>query len=155
VSGARVPRGLSPGPSSRRCVDVKIVHRAPELSETVAGLGVLRVHTEDGRFVAVERDRLPMPSEVAARRLEVVERRLGASKPQFHDAAGRIIDVDQERASRTAVLEPVVQAPVDLDKLAETGAAISRLVHALGALATCWRSVSTDSLSPWSSVSFS
>ena len=45
-----------------------------------------------------------------------------------------VVDVDQQRAARAAVLEPGVLAAVDLDELAETGAPLARRVAPPGPL---------------------
>jgi len=60
-----------------------------------------------------------MPAEVGGRGGEVVERRFGAREVQLHQAAGRVVDVHQQRAARATVLEPLVVAAIDLHQLAE------------------------------------
>jgi hypothetical protein len=70
--------------------------------------------------------------QVTTGRLEVVERGLGR-EAQLHKTARRVVDVDQQRASRPALLEPRVVRTVDLDQLADARAAAAWL---LGALAT-------------------
>jgi predicted ATPase len=46
--------------------------------------------------------------EVLAGRLEIVEGRFRLDELQMHQAAGGVVDVDQQGALRTAVLEPPV-----------------------------------------------
>jgi len=53
---------------------------------------------------------------------------------QLHQPPGRVVDVDQQRAARSAVLEPGMLAAVDLDQLAQAGAAKARLVGLRGPL---------------------
>ena len=48
--------------------------------------------------------------------------------------ARRVVNVDQQRAARAAVLEPGMVAPVDLDVFAKTGAPRARRVAAPGPL---------------------
>jgi hypothetical protein len=59
---------------------------------------------------------------------EVVERRLGLDEAEPLGAAGGVVDADEERARRAAILEPSVLAAVDLDELAEAVAPVARLV---------------------------
>jgi len=47
---------------------------------------------------------------------------------ELHQAAGRVINVDQQRAGRTTFLKPAVVAAVDLYQLANAGATIPRLL---------------------------
>jgi hypothetical protein len=70
-------------------------------------------------FVAVECDRLPMASQIALGRGKVIERRLCASKPQFHELTRRVVHEHEQRASRSATFEPVVVATIDLHELAD------------------------------------
>ena len=46
----------------------------------------------------------------------------------MHQPAGRVVDEDQQRAGRPAVLEPAVLAAVDLHQLAQAVAAVAGLV---------------------------
>ena len=68
--------------------------------------------------------------QVAARGGEVVERRLRLGKPQLHETAGGVVDVDQQRAGRTPILEPGVLAAVDLYELAAARATLPGRVAA-------------------------
>lgn len=103
-------------------VDVEVVHCATELRKAVAGFRVLRVDAKDGRLVAVERDGLSVAAQIAARRLKVFERRLRACEAQLHDAAGGVVDVHERGAFRTAVLELIVEATIDLNETSLPGA---------------------------------
>ena len=116
-------------------VDVELAEGAPALGEPGAALGaVAGLDVEDAQPVAVERHRLAVPLEVAPGRLEGVEGRLGRREAELHQPAGRIVDVDQQRAARAAALEPSVLAAVDLDELAQTGAALAWRITAPGPL---------------------
>jgi hypothetical protein len=70
-------------------------------------------------LVTVERHRLAMLLQIGAGRSEVIERRFRGDKPRLHQPARRIIDETQQRARRTAVLEPGVLRAVDLHLLAQ------------------------------------
>ncbi len=110
-------------------VDVELAEGAPELRHALGTVGrALGVHAEDAVLVAVERHRLPVALEVRDRRAEVVEGRLGLHEPQLHELARRVIDVDEQRAPRSARFEPLVVAAIDLDELAEALAAVPGLV---------------------------
>jgi len=82
-------------------------------------------------LVAVERDRLTVCLEVFARSLEVVEGRFRLDELQVHQAAGGVVDIDQQRALRTAVLKPPVLGAVDLHKLTQAIASSAGLMDAL------------------------
>ena len=69
--------------------------------------------------------------EVFARRLEVVEGRFRLDELQVHQAAGGVVDIDKQRALRTAVLEPPVLGTVDLHQFTETIASSAGLMDAL------------------------
>lgn len=49
----------------------------------------------------------------------------------MHQAAGRIIDADEQGALRAAVFEPPMLRAIDLDELTDTVATMARLVHRL------------------------
>src|SRR6266702_3667413 len=80
--------------------------RASKLGHTVAAGSVLAVHPEDAVLVAVERHRFAMLLQIGARRPEVIERRFRGDEPQLHQPARRVIPASQQRARRSAVLEP-------------------------------------------------
>src|SRR5947208_3306771 len=64
----------------------------------------------------------------------VVRRGLGVREAGLHEAAGGVVDVDQQRAARATVLEPGVLAAIDLDELAEAGPTLPRRIAPAGAL---------------------
>jgi hypothetical protein len=82
-------------------------------------------------LVAVERDPLAMRFEILPRRLEVVEGRFRLDELQVHQAAGGVVDINEQGGLRAAVLEPPVLGAVDLHQLTETIASRPRLVNAL------------------------
>src|SRR5437016_2094122 len=116
-------------------VDVEVAEGAAELGEPGAPLGaVAGVDVEDTQPVAIERHGLAVALEVVPGRVEVIERGLGVREAELHEAAGGVVDVDQQGAARATVLEPGVLAAIDLDELAETGAALARRVAPPGTL---------------------
>ena len=89
---------------------------------------------EHAELVTVEGHRLAVALEVAARGVEVVEGRFDGGKAELHEATGRVVDVDQQRAPRPAVLEPGMVRAVELDELPETRTARPRRIAATGPL---------------------
>ena len=71
--------------------------------------------------IAVEGHRLSVALEIPPGGAEVVERGLDLGEGEFHEPARGVVDVHEQRAHGTAVLEPRVLRAVDLDELAETG----------------------------------
>src|SRR3989449_6204095 len=115
-------------------VDVEVAEGAAELGEPGAPLGaVAGVDVEDTQPVAIERHGLAVTLEVAPGRVEVIERGLGVREAEFHEAAGGVVDVDQQRAVRATILEPGVLAAIELDELAEAGPAVPRRIAPAGA----------------------
>src|SRR5271163_2836306 len=110
-------------------VDVQRQQRATELGHAVTAGSLLAVHPEDAVLVAVESDRFAMLLQIGARRPEVIERRLRSDEPQLHQPARRIIDETEQRARRTAVLEPGMLRAVDLHQFAQAIAAPARLMR--------------------------
>src|SRR5437868_2531552 len=145
-------------------VDVEGVQRAPELGHAVALDGPGAIDPKDAVLVAVERDRFAMRLEILAGRLEVVEGRFRLDELQMHQAAGGVVDIDEQRALRTAALEPPMLGAVELYEFTEAIAPRPRLVDALepvfspnprpAPIIHC-RSVSTPRFRPCSSHSFS
>jgi hypothetical protein len=82
-------------------------------------------------LVAVERERLTVCLEILAGCLEVVEGRFRLDELQMHQAAGGVVDIDKQRALRTAVLEPPVLGTVDLHQFTEAIAPSAGLMDAL------------------------
>src|SRR5258708_37981997 len=111
-------------------VDVELGQGAAKLRDA---LGPTRraivVDPEDAVLVAVEGHRLAVALEVRVGRGEVVERRFALHEAQLHQATGRVVDVHQERAARSPVLEPGVLAPIDLHELTKALAAVPRLMR--------------------------
>jgi len=58
----------------------------------------------------------------------------GVREAELHEAAGGVVDADQQRAARATVLEPGVLAAIDLDELTEAGPALPRRIAPAGAL---------------------
>lgn len=114
--------------------DVQLVHRATELRLTVAASRILVINAEHAGLAAVKRQRLAVLFQVAARGFKVGERGLGADEMELHQAAGRVIHVNQQRTGRTAFLEPAVIAAVNLYQLANAGAPVARLLNFRGAM---------------------
>src|SRR5580693_4407956 len=112
-------------------VDVEGVQRAPKLGHAVALDGPGAVDPKDAVLVAVERDRFAMRLEILAGPLEVVEGRFRLDELQMHQAAGGIVDIDEQCALRTSVLEPPMLGTVDLHQLTQTITPCPRLVDAL------------------------
>src|SRR5438128_7615098 len=101
-------------------VDVEGAKGAAELRERGAALGAIAgLDVKDAEPVAVERHGLAVTLEVAPGRVEVIERGLGVREAELHEAAGGVVDVDQQRAARATILEPGVLAAIELDELAE------------------------------------
>jgi hypothetical protein len=89
------------------------------------------IDPKDAVLVAVERNRFAMRLEILAGRLEVVEGRFRLDELQMHQAAGGVVDIDQQRALRTAALEPPMFGTVDLHQLTQTITPCPRLMDAL------------------------
>jgi hypothetical protein len=75
-----------------------------------------------------------MRLEILAGRLEIVESRFRLDELQMHQATGGVVDIDEQRALRTAVLEPPMLGAVDLHQLTQTITPRPRLVDALQAV---------------------
>ena len=72
-----------------------------------------------------------MRLEILARRLEVVESRFRLDELQVHQAAGGVVDINEQRALRPAILKPPMLGTVELHQLTEAIAPRSRLMDAL------------------------
>ena len=111
----------------------------PELGHAVALDGPGAIDPKDAVLVAVERDRFAMRLEILAGLLEVVEEpapglnrgRFRLDELQMHQAAGGVVDIDEQRALRTAALEPPMLGAVELYEFTEAIAPRPRLVDAL------------------------
>src|SRR3989454_1175418 len=116
-------------------VDVEVAKGAAELRESGAALGAIAgLDMKDAEPIAVERHGLAVTLEVTPGRVEVIERGLGVRKAELHEAAGGVVDVDQQRAARATILEPSVLAAIELDELAEAGPTLPRRIAPAGAL---------------------
>src|SRR2546428_7443328 len=116
-------------------VDVEVAEGAAELRESGATLGAIAgLDMTDAEPDAVERHGLAVTLEVAPGRVEVIERGLGVREAELHEAAGGVVDVDQQRAARATILEPSVLAAIELDELAEAGPTLPRRIAPAGAL---------------------
>src|SRR3546814_15718690 len=60
-------------------------------------------------------------------------RSLALDHLQMHQLAGRIIDVNQQRALRLAILKPPVLRAIELDQIAAAVPAVTRLIGPWGA----------------------
>ncbi|MBP0625407.1 hypothetical protein J8I82_37065 [Cupriavidus sp. LEh25] len=72
--------------------------------------------------------RLAVALQIGPRRRKVCECGFRMSEAQFHDPAGGVVDIDQQRAGWGTLLKPAVIAAVDLDQFAIAGAPVPRLV---------------------------
>src|SRR5277367_855362 len=112
-------------------VDVQRMQRPAELGHAVAFDRARAVDPEDAVLVAVECDRLAMRLEIFSCRLKVVEGRFRLDELQVHQAAGGVVDIDEQSGLRTSILEPPVFGTVNLHQFAQTIASRPRLVDAL------------------------
>ena len=85
------------------------------------------VDPKDTVLVAVERYRFATRLEILAGRLEVVEGRFRLDELQMHQAAGGVVDINEQ----AAVLEPPVLGTVDLYQFADAIAPSAGLMDAL------------------------
>src|SRR6266478_1071102 len=112
-------------------VDVEGVQSPSELGHAVALDRARAVDPKDAVLVAVERDRLAMRLKILAGRLKVVEGRFRLDELQMHQAAGGVVDIDEQGALWAAVLKPPMLAAVDLHQLTQAIAPRARLMDAL------------------------
>jgi hypothetical protein len=87
------------------------------------------VDPEDAMLVAVERDRFAMRLEILAGRLEIVEGRFRLDELQMHQAAGGVVDIDQQGGLRAAVFEPPVLGGVILAGTRDIEGALAEIHH--------------------------
>src|SRR5712672_1375492 len=102
-----------------------------ELGHSVTADRILFVDPENPVLVGIERHRLAVTLQIGAGRRKIVEGALALDKLQMHQPAGGIVNVDEQGAARPATLEPPMLRPVDLDQLAQTIAAVPRLMNRL------------------------
>lgn len=86
--------------------DVQLVRRAPGLRLAVAAGRSFIVDAEHAGLVVVKRQRLAVKLGIDARGLKIGESRLVADEMKLHQAASRIIHVNQQRAGLAAFLKP-------------------------------------------------
>ena len=110
------------------------MQRTPELGHPIAADSALMVDAKDPVLVAVESDRLAPGLQIGAGGMEIGECRLALDELQVHQPAGRVVDEDEQRTLRAAVLEPPMLAAVDLHQFADAVATMPRLVDALSPL---------------------
>jgi hypothetical protein len=110
------------------------MQRPAELGHAVAIGRADLVDPERGVLVGIECNRLAIGLQVLARRLEVVEGRLGWHELQVQEPARGVVDVDEQRALRPTTLKPPMLGAVDLDELAHAVPTMARLMHGLETL---------------------
>src|ERR1700674_699171 len=89
------------------------------------------IDPKDAVLVAVERERLTVCLEILAGCLEVVEGRFRLDELQVHQAAGGIVNIDEQGGLRAAVLKPPMLGAVVLHEFTQTIAPSARLMDAL------------------------
>src|ERR1700716_4265626 len=104
---------------------------AAELGHAVTADRILPVDPKDTVLVGIERHRLAVTLQIGSGRRKIVEGALALDKLQMHQAAGGVVNVDEQGALRPASLEPPVLRSVDLDQLAPAIAAIPRVGNRL------------------------
>src|SRR6266550_4383143 len=102
-----------------------------ELSHAITADRILAVDPEHTVLVGIERHRLAVTLQIGSGRRKIVEGALALDKLQMHQPTGGVVDVDEQGTARPATLEPPVLRPVDLDQLAQTIAAVPRLMNRL------------------------
>src|SRR6476661_7880107 len=98
-------------------LDVKFRQRPSELGHSIAAGCLLVRHPKDGMLVGVEGDGFTVATKIRPQRLEIGKCALGWDKTKLHQAACRIVDEHQQRASSCTILEPAMLRAVDLDQL--------------------------------------
>src|SRR5439155_19913486 len=94
------------GAAGTEQVEVERAQGTAEWREARPALGPLaRLDMEDPPPIAVERHRLAMPLEVAARGAEGGEGGLDGGEGQLHEAAGGVLDEDDDGARGPADFE--------------------------------------------------
>src|SRR6516225_9654519 len=145
-------------------VDVQLGQSATELCRAVAARGILGIHPKNAVLVAVERDRLAMRLEIAARRAEIIECRFRGDKSQMRQSACRVVDKREQCALLRAALKPRMFRAVDLHQLAKAIAPAAWLMRRGQTMAAVNpqtpaiiqpRNVSREIVQPCTSASFS
>lgn len=85
--------------------DVQLVHGTVKLRLAISAVGLLVVAPEDTGLVAVERQRLTVTLQIAPGGFKIGESGLRTDEQKLHQPAGRIINVNEQRAGRTTILD--------------------------------------------------
>ena len=112
-------------------LDAQSLGDAAEFGLAVAAGGVLGVDAEDAVPIRIERQRTAVRHDMAPERPEIGARRLARRELQRRQPPRRVVDEHDQRATRTAPLEPIVRAGVDLDQRAEARTPLAQLKHPL------------------------
>ncbi|SSN92689.1 Uncharacterised protein [Klebsiella pneumoniae] len=105
------------------------MHRTAKLGITIATGSVFIVDSEDAGFIAVQRQGFAMLLQIAPRGFKIGESRFRFHETELHQAARRIINVNQGSTGRRTVLEPVMIATINLDQFAAASPAIAWLLN--------------------------
>lgn len=108
--------------------DVELVHRTPELRLAVTANRIFVVNAKHAGFVAVECQRFTVLLQIAAGGVKIGERGLRFYEVELHQAAGCVVNINQQRAGGAAILKPAMIAAVNLYKFANAGATIPWLL---------------------------
>src|SRR3546814_719880 len=108
-------------------LDGERLERPTKVGHAIA-LGRGGVVAEHRVLVRVERHRLTVRLDILPGRVHVGKGALALDHLQMHQLAGRIIDVNQQRALRPAILKPPVLRAIELDQLAAAVPAVTRLI---------------------------
>lgn len=96
--------------------DVQLVHGTAELSLAISAGGLLVVDPEDAGLVAVERHRLTVTFQITAGGFKIGESGFRTDVQKLHQPARRIINVNEQCARRTTILEPAMLTAINLDE---------------------------------------
>ena len=96
--------------------DVQLVHGTAELSLAISAGGLLVVDPEDAGLVAVERQRLTVTFQITAGGFKIGESGFRTDVQKLHQPARRIINVNEQCARRTTILEPAMLTAINLDE---------------------------------------
>src|SRR5258705_9688760 len=92
---------------------------------------ILSVDPKPPVLVGIERHRLAVTLQIRRCRCKIIEGTFALDKLQMHQAAGGVVDEDEQGALWPPSLEPPVFRTVDLDQFAQAIAAIPRLMNSL------------------------
>lgn len=99
-------------------VDTELVQSASVLRHAGAAKAGALVVMEHRVLVAVERDSLAIPLKIKLGGLHVVKRRLAFDAQQKLQSASGVVHIGQECTWRSALFEPTMLRPIDLNELA-------------------------------------